>query len=197
MIEPRRRILLALPLALALAATAVDLARQATGADHGTSPHNPTALSSPCPSPTAQGKSVPAAAYVDACANRITFTGPEVHFVVEAVPPGNPDMTFRIAGLINPTIVVQQGAAVTIELVNDDNEAHGWTVIAASPPFAFHPPTAPAFPHAATIIGAPANGHHNARTTTFTAAPAGQYQYICPMPGHAEMGMHAAFIVAP
>jgi len=23
----------------------------------------------------------------------------------------------------------------------------------------------------------------------------GTYQYICPMPGHAQMGMHGAFIV--
>jgi len=27
------------------------------------------------------------------------------------------------------------------------------------------------------------------------SAMPGTYQYICPMPGHAQMGMHGAFIV--
>jgi len=145
------------------------------------------------------GDGVPAGASVDACADRITFTGAAVSFSVEAVPPVNPDMTFRIGALVNPTVVVQQGAQITIEFVNaDTDQAHGWLVTTAQAPFAFRPSGATAFPGAqAAVIGDPVNGRQGARTITFTAGPAGQYEYICPMPGHAEMGMHGSFIVAP
>jgi rusticyanin len=147
----------------------------------------------------ALGDRVTAGASVDSCADRITFTGAAVSFAVEAVPQANPDMTFRIAGLVDPTIVVQQGATVTVEFVNaDSDQAHGWLVTAAQPPFAFHPTAAPAFPSADTgVIGDPVDGRQGARNVTFTAGPAGVYQYLCPMPGHAEMGMHGSFIVAP
>lgn len=145
------------------------------------------------------GDQVPADASVDVCADRISFTGPAVSFAVEAVPPVNPDMTFRIAGLVDPTVVVPLGATVTVEFVNaDSDQAHGWLVAAAQPPFGFRAAADPAFPGAdAAVIGDPVDGRQGARTITFTAGAAGLYQYLCPMPGHAEMGMHGDFIVAP
>jgi rusticyanin len=145
------------------------------------------------------GDQAPAGASADACANQITFTGVAVSFVVEAVPSDNPDMTFRIAGLVNPAVVVQQGADITVEFINaDTDQAHGWLVTAGQPPFAFHPDTRPAIPGAqASVIGDPVGGRQGARTIAFNAGAAGQYQYLCPIPGHAEMGMHAGFIVAP
>src|SRR5207302_337622 len=118
---------------------------------------------------------------------------------VEAVPPTDPDMTFRIAGLVNPTLVVRQGTAVTVEFVNaDSDQAHGWLITTGQPPFTFRPGSSPAFPGAdAAVIGDPVGGRQGARVITFTAGAAGQYQYICPMPGHAQMGMHAGFVVVP
>jgi rusticyanin len=143
------------------------------------------------------GDQVPRGARVDPCADRITFSTASVSFAVEAVPPGNPDMTFRIAGLVDPAVVVPVGATVTVEFINaDSDEAHGWVLTTDQPPFAFSARTVPALAGAtAGVIGDPTPAGHGARIITFTASAAGTYQYICPMPGHAEMGMHGAFIV--
>ena len=143
------------------------------------------------------GDQVPRGARVDACADRITFSTANVSFAVEAVPPGNPDMTFRIAGLVDPAVVVPAGAIVTVEFINaDSDEAHGWVLTTSQPPFAFSAASAPALAGAAAgVIGDPTPGGHGARIITFTASTTGTYQYICPMPGHAQMGMHGAFIV--
>jgi rusticyanin len=145
----------------------------------------------------ALGNQIPAGASVGACADRITFSTATVSFVVEAVPPDNPDMTFRIAGLVNPVVVVPVGARVTVEFVNaDSDQAHGWVVTGAQPPFAFRPVMPPAFADSyAAVIGDPTAAGHGARVIAFTAGAKGSYNYLCPMPGHAEMGMHGAFIV--
>jgi rusticyanin len=143
------------------------------------------------------GDQVPKGAGVDACADRITFTAQAVSFVVEAVPPGNPDMTFRIAGLVDPTVVVPLGGKVTVEFINaDHDQAHGWVISSAQSPFAFGAATPPALAGAsAAVIGDPTAAGPGARTITFTASVTGTYQYICPMPGHAQMGMNGTFIV--
>jgi rusticyanin len=143
------------------------------------------------------GDQEPAGASIDKPANRITFTSHSVSFTVVAVPPGGPDMTFRVAGLTNPTIVVPQDAQVTVRFINGDNdEAHGWMVVNEQPPFSFYQPKTPSISGAFSgLIGDPTANGQGAGTFTFQAGPAGTYQYICPMPGHAQMGMHGPFIV--
>jgi rusticyanin len=145
----------------------------------------------------ALGSQIPGGATVDACTGRITFSTMTVSFVVEAVPPNNPDMSFRIAGLVDPTVVVPAGAKVTVEFVNaDSDQAHAWVVTGTQPPFGFRPVMPPAFPGSyAAVVGDPTAAGHGARVIAFTAGAKGGYQYLCPMPGHAEMGMHGAFIV--
>lgn len=145
----------------------------------------------------ALGNQVPTGARVDACRNSLTFTSRDVSFVVEAVPRGNPDMTFRIAGLVNPTVRVPLDARVRVEFVNaDTDEAHGWLVTAERPPFAFRPPQPTVFRAAAAgVIGDPTSRGSGARTIAFVATRAGTYHYACPLPGHAAMGMHGTFIV--
>ena len=139
----------------------------------------------------------PAGASVDKASNTITFTGTSVSFTVVAVPPGGPDMTFRVAGLTDPAIVVPRGARVTVQFINgDSDEAHGWLVTDERPPFSFGQPRVPSISGAFSgVIGDPTASGQGARTFTFRAGAAGTYQYICPMPGHAQMGMHGAFIV--
>jgi rusticyanin len=143
------------------------------------------------------GNQVPRGAEVDVCANRLTFTTTTVSFVVEAVPANNPDMTFRIAGLVNPTVVVPRNAQVTVEFINADNdEAHAWVVTQAQPPFAFRPAAQPAFDGAWTrVIGDPTAAGQGGDVTRFSADTPGTYAYLCPMPGHAQMGMYGTFIV--
>ena len=143
------------------------------------------------------GNQVPAGATVDGCADRITFPTTAVTVVIEAVPANNPDMTFRIAGLVNPTVVVPRGAQVNLEFINaDSDEAHAFVITADQPPFAFHPAAPPAFPGSvAGPIGDPPATGQGARAIEFTATTSGSYQYLCPMPGHAQMGMHGSFVV--
>ena len=163
----------------------------------------------------ALGNQLPRRAQVDACADRITFTTASVSFVVVAVPPSNPDMTFRTAGLVNPTIVVPRHAQVNVEFINADNdEAHAWLVTTAQSPFSFRAGQPPfGFGHGssqftfgsdrslafagafAAPIGDPTAAGDGAEVMTFTANTAGTYSYLCPMPGHAEMGMYGTFIV--
>ncbi len=143
------------------------------------------------------GDQVPAGASVDRASNTITFTASSVSFTVVAVSPGGPDMTFRVAGLTDPAIVVPRGSQVTVQFINGDNdEAHAWMIVDEQPPFSFYQPKTPAIPGAFSgLIGDPTANGQGASTFTFQAGPAGTYQYICPMPGHAQMGMHGAFIV--
>lgn len=140
---------------------------------------------------------VPAGASIDPRTDTITFHTTTVSFTVVAIAPGKPDMTFTIAGLTNPAITVPQGAQVTVRFINSDtDEAHGWLITGSGPPFGFGQPAAPAIAGAyAGVIGDPTAAGDGANTITFTAGDAGSYDYICPMPGHAQMGMHGSFTV--
>ena len=145
----------------------------------------------------ALGNQVPAGATISKSANQIIFSGTSVSFTVESVPANNPDMTFRIAGLINPTVVVPHGARVWLEFINaDSDEAHGWLITSEQAPFNFGQSKDPTIPNAASgLIGDPTPAGHGAITFTFQAGSPGTYSYICPVPGHAQMGMHGTFVV--
>jgi plastocyanin len=106
-------------------------------------------------------------------------------------------MTFTVAGLTNPAIIVPRGARVTVRFINNDtDEAHGWLITGSKPPFGFGQPATPAFAGAFSgVIGNPTAAGDGANTITFTASDAGSYDYICPMPGHAQMGMHGSFTI--
>lgn len=140
---------------------------------------------------------VPAGASIDTRADTITFDTAAVSFTVVAIAPGKPDMTFTVAGLTNPTIIVPVGARVTVRFINNDtDEAHGWLVTGNKPPFDFGQPATPAIAGAyAGVIGDPTAAGDGANIISFTASATGSYDYICPMPGHAQMGMHGSFIV--
>jgi hypothetical protein len=146
------------------------------------------------------GSQVPAGASVDRAANRISFAGPAVHLTVLASPPGGRDETFRAAGLTNPAIAVAAGARVSIEVINaDPDTAHGLVVTAPGPASPWMPmmTASPAFPGAAVwFLGDPTSAGMHAATIAFTAASPGRYQYLCPVPRHAQKGMAASFTVS-
>jgi rusticyanin len=129
--------------------------------------------------------------------NTIRFTSSPVSFTVAAVPPGGPDMTFRIGGLVNPNLVIPAHATVTVEFINaDTDQAHGWEVTSLGPLFPFQIGQ-PALPGAfARGLGDPTSAGDGAETITFSAGDGGQYRYVCPMPGHAQMGMHGILTVS-
>ena len=147
------------------------------------------------------GNQVPAGATVDRVANRVTFTTDTVHLAVLASPAGGPDETFRIAGLVNPTVIVPEGAKVTVEVINADSDtAHGLVVTASgSAPPSYMPmmTAAPAFTGSAVwFLGNPSSAGMHEALITFTASTTGTYRYLCPVPGHAQKGMVGTLIVS-
>ena len=148
---------------------------------------------------TALGGATPTGATVDRATSRITFQTNDVRLAVLASPSDGPDMTFRIAGLVNPTLVVPLGATVTVQLVNADSDtSHNWALTTAQPPFPFMAMMSapPAFPGAvAQPLGDPTSAGLPSETVRFTASAAGMYTYLCEVPGHAAQGMHGTFQV--
>jgi rusticyanin len=145
------------------------------------------------------GDQTPGGATVDPQHNSLTFRTTRVHLTVIANPPYGHDMTFRIAGLTNPTIVVPTGAHITVQFINADSDSgHGWMVTTATAPLPYLPMLASgvAFPGAfAHPLGDPTAAGWGSETISFDASQSGQYTYLCPLPGHAQKGMHGQFIV--
>ena len=116
-----------------------------------------------------------------------------------ASPAGGPDETFRAAGLTNPRVVIPAGARVSIQLVNaDPDTAHGLVIAATGAAGSPMPmmTARPAFAGSALwFLGNPTHAGMHAGTLTFTATAPGSYQYLCPVPGHAQKGMAGAFTV--
>ena len=148
---------------------------------------------------TRLGNEVPNGAAVNATHHRITFSGKTAHLVVLASPSGGHEMTFRIAGLVNPTIEVQKGARVSIEVVNADSDtAHGLVISTTGSASSRMPmmTAARAFDGSTLwFLGDPTSAGMHAGTLRFTAATPGIYEYLCPVPGHAQMGMAGTFVV--
>jgi rusticyanin len=145
------------------------------------------------------GNETPAGATVDRSVNRIVFSGSTVRLTVVASPTGNPDETFRVAALVNPTIVVPLGAEVTVQLVNaDPDTAHGLVVATRGAVSSWMPmmTTTPAFAGSALwFLGNPTGLGMHSGTFTFKASRVGAYEYLCPVPGHAQRGMVGTFLV--
>lgn len=145
------------------------------------------------------GEAVPAGATADRAGNRLVVGARSVRLVVLA-SPSMPSENFRIAGMTNPTVVVPDGAQVSIELVNADADmAHGLVVTASGAASWRMPMMAggPAFEGAGVwFLGAStASGMHTGQFS-FTASAPGTYQYVCPVPGHAREGMAGTFVVS-
>jgi rusticyanin len=147
---------------------------------------------------TALGSQVPAGASIDQAARTISFTAMNVNLVVLA-SPSMPAESFRIAGMTDPAISVPAGAHVTIELINaDEDMAHGLVIASAGSARSWMPmmTAAPAFSGSALwFLGKPTAAGMHAGTLTFTAGTPGSYQYLCPVPGHAQEGMAGTFTV--
>jgi hypothetical protein len=146
------------------------------------------------------GNQVAAGATASDALNRITFPGMTARLTVVASPAGGPDGSFRIAGMVNPAIVVKAGARVSIELINaDPGTAQGLVITAATAGSSPMPMVTarPAFAGAAAwFLGNPTSAGMHAAALSFTATTPGTYQYLCPVPGHALEGMTGTFSVS-
>ena len=146
------------------------------------------------------GNKAPAGATVDVARNAVAFSGNSANLAAIGSPSGGPDETFRIAGLVNPTITVKTGTRVSIEVVNaDPDTAHGLVVTATGSASSWMPmmTSSPAFDGAALwFLGDPTSSGMHVGTISFTAGTPGSYQYLCAVPGHAQKGMVGTFVVA-
>ena len=142
---------------------------------------------------------VPANSIVNSRANTITFRGTSVSFAAVASGPGAGMFAFEIAGLKNPTVVVPRGAKVKVEVVNADGDmAHGLVVTEPGDSLAWMPMMTgrEAFVGAAVwALGESNSTSAHVATASFTASSPGTYQYLCPVPGHAQSGMMGSFVV--
>jgi hypothetical protein len=145
------------------------------------------------------GDQVPAGARADRASRTLTLTAGSVHLAAVASPSGGPDETFRIAGMVNPTIVVPAGTRVSIEVINaDPDTAHGMVITASQDRSSWMPmmTARPAFTGSALwFLGDPTAAGMHAGTLAFTAATPGSYRYLCPVPGHVQKGMTGVFTV--
>jgi rusticyanin len=145
------------------------------------------------------GSQIPAGARVNRARRTITFTTTNVRITVLAGPAGGPDETFRIAGMVNPTLAVPARSHVSIQIVNADNDtAHGLVITASGARSSWMPmmTDSPAFAGSAQwFLGNPTAAGMHAGTLRFTASTPGTYHYLCPVPGHAQKGMTGTFIV--
>lgn len=148
---------------------------------------------------TRLGSEVPRGATVSTSANSITFSGKTATLVALASPAGGPDETFRIAGLVNPSITVATGTRVSFDVVNaDPDTAHGLVVTATGSASSWMPmmTSPPAFSGASLwFLGDPTSAGMHTGTITFVASSPGTYQYLCAVPGHAQKGMVGTFDV--
>ncbi len=135
--------------------------------------------------------------------NTIVYSSSKVSLVPLAAPAALhiPGMQWEIDGLINPTIVVPKGASVNVNLINaDKGYMHGFEVINASPPFSQmamrQGPRAFASSFIMPIPPENTLGQFSSSSTQFRAVSKGTYYYICPVPGHAALGMAGKFIVS-
>ena len=109
-------------------------------------------------------------------------------------------MTWSIAGLVNPTVVVPRGARVTVHVFNADGDTlHGWELTTTPPPYADKAmmDIALARPDAFAMPMSHATAQRwLGRTVRFTVAHAGTYYYLCPVMSHAHQGMYGRLMVS-
>lgn len=148
----------------------------------------------------ADATTVPAGASVDATHNRLTFTGNSVTLTLVAGTDEKNDYAFKVAGLTNPQIIVPASTRVTLRLINADADtAHGvlvTTTDAANTSWMPMMTSTVAFPGSAIwALGEADSSGAPTATTSFTAATAGTYTYLCTVPGHTQQGMHGTLTV--
>jgi plastocyanin len=139
---------------------------------------------------------LPAGAIAERSSNTLRFTSADVGFVALASPPGH-DMTFRIAGMTDPTIEVPKGAQITVEFINGDHDmAHMWLLAHSVPSPGPNPAGGLSEPIAGgRPLGDPSSAGQPVETIAFPAPPPGTYHYYCAFPGHAAMGMQGRLLI--
>ena len=140
-------------------------------------------------------------ASIDQNTNTVTYTGRIVTLVALASPHGKPNMTWEIDGLVNPTIVMRPGTQVDVVLANTDwGYMHGFELTATPPPYpsmAMAGVTSDFFlmPLPPRTTRTTSSARYYTRSANLITT-SGTYHYLCPVPGHAAMGMFGTIVVS-
>jgi len=102
------------------------------------------------------------------------------------------DVAARDVAFEPTALSVPAGAAVTVNLTNKGMLQHDWVVVPAT----IDPATATVADAANQADSGMVTGGQNT-TVTFTAPAAGDYHFLCTVPGHAAAGMVGTFTVTP
>jgi len=155
--------------------------------------------------------SVPTYATVIASNNTIAFHSSDIRLTAMGRMSGMPDMfnismqsvppyvqqgspVFVMYGLVEPTLVVPQGARVNITFINMDGDmVHSFVLTNTAPPFAMTVSSGALLTHM-DFLQPTSNGSAHGYWYTATL-PAGTYYYLCDAPGHASTGMYGKIIV--
>lgn len=132
----------------------------------------------------------------------LTYHTRHVTLVALGAPGDRPGMYWQIDGLDGPhgpTVSVPGGATVTVDFADGDpGHSHGFELTTAAPPYdrmAMMEGRIAARGAFVMPVPAPTGNVWYGVTVSFQAPSAGTYYIICPVPGHAEQGMWATFLV--
>lgn len=159
-------------------------------------------------------KSPPSYAHVFTNNNSIVFTSQEINLVVLTMGhkraenlTGRPSPTdgnvFVIYALINPTLIIPQGATIHVTVINlDAGDYHNFVITTEAPPYPYNLMMGGGMMNGGRFITMmpllpPANyqtGYAYEFQYTFTLHQ-GVFWYVCTYPGHAEGGMYGEIIV--
>ncbi|MEM0143808.1 MAG: sulfocyanin-like copper-binding protein, partial [Candidatus Parvarchaeum sp.] len=114
---------------------------------------------------------------------------------------------FMVYGLINPTIIIKQGSVVTFNAFDlSDYAYHGYMIANDSfaPPYTIDGPESAFDGYTGAndivvkgiLIPPPKNGRIYEESQTFDASVNGVYWYLCPVFGHAALGMYGKIVVS-
>lgn len=131
--------------------------------------------------------------------NVLTYRSTKVALVALGAPGSRPGMYWQIDGVDNPVVSVPAGSTISVDFANGDpGQAHGFELTSAAPPYpemAMMAGTVAAPGAFVMPLPAPVGNKWYVANTIFQAPPPGTYYIICPVPGHAQQGMWAKFIV--
>ncbi|MHB1509306.1 MAG: plastocyanin/azurin family copper-binding protein [Acidimicrobiales bacterium] len=133
-------------------------------------------------------------------ANTVTYGGHSLTLVALASPDSQPNMTWEIDGLVNPTVVVQPGTQIDVVLANTDwGYVHGFELTTTPPPYPYMAMAGVSdnfflMPLPPRTQQNTATASYYTRSASFTTT-SGTYHYFCPVPGHAAAGMFGTLVV--
>lgn len=128
---------------------------------------------------------------VSAGKKTLTFRQKTVRLVVDS-GPANDMLSYRIAGLRNPTLIVPAGATIKALFVNtDDDMMHNLRFTVQKPPFKGPVKSA----GTANLPYKSETAYHAEDLTMRVPTRAGTYTYLCTVPSHAAGGMYGTLIV--